>query len=252
MSHPQSELRLRCLFTKSQSEEVQALARSQVPGGTSVVLSASNSESGSPVKGEPPKSRMKIIPTAIVAPFQVLPIQPVGATSLLPEEETYHTETVPFLAPCSLPVLNRFEDDHPALQKLYQNQYAIDMTSSLTRMVYANRVKEIYDGNIPFTVNVMVLNKHDHFVPITEAKALPCEVKVTRRGDWTKHVTIHLVYTRELVQYYNKTVSSTGIRLSSAMFFSEIACGHDFKKCCDLFKSKMFMKMKDFPTDCEL
>ncbi len=104
--------------------------------------------------------------------------------SLFPDHEHYQTETIAFLEPAPLAtLLNRFENDHPTLQRLCLLQYATEMTTSLARTMFANRIKGICDSHVPFVVNVVVLNKDDRFIPLTEAQALPTDVKIIRHGD---------------------------------------------------------------------
>ncbi len=75
------------------------------------------------------------------------------------------------------------------------------MTTSLARTMFANRIKGICDSHVPFVVNIVVLN--DCFIPLTEAQALPTDVKIIRRGDRTTHVIFRLIYIGEAICYYN-------------------------------------------------
>ena len=44
--------------------------------------------------------------------------------------------------------------------------------------MFANRIKGICDSHVPFVVNVVILTKDDRFIPLTEAQALPTDVKI--------------------------------------------------------------------------
>ena len=160
----------------------------------------------SPSRTPPSPSPRTIFPSSfnVRTKIDYLLLQFKETPPLIPDEELYHTETIAFHEPASLAtLLGRFEDDHPVLQRVCQLQYATETTASLARCIYANRIKGIYDGQTPFIVNVLVLNKQGQFFPITAAKAQPREVTITRRGDRTTHIIIRLVYSGEAIRYYN-------------------------------------------------
>ncbi len=145
----------------------------------------------------PTRNTLKVNINYLLLQFQESP-------SLFPDHEHYQTETIAFLEPAPLiTLLKKFENDHPTLQRLCLLQYATEMTTSLARAMFANRIKGIFDSHVPFVVNIVVLNKEDRFIPLTEAQALPTDVKIFRRGDRTTHLIIRLVYIREAIRYYN-------------------------------------------------
>ncbi len=125
--------------------------------------------------------------------------------ALAGEEDHYQSVLLPLEQPhqCTS-ILHYFHDDQPQLEALCQCYYAKRVTTSMARMLRTNRLRGIYTGGSPFVVNVLVEQQEGStdFIPISQARASPRSVKVTSRGDRTRHITIRLHYTGESAQIY--------------------------------------------------
>ena len=125
--------------------------------------------------------------------------------ALAGEDEHYQSVLLPLEQPhqCTS-VLHYFHDDQPQLEALCQCYYAKRITTSMARMMRTNRLRGIYTSGSPFVVNVLI-EQHEgttDFIPICHARASPRSVKVTSRGDRTRHITIRLLYSGESAQIH--------------------------------------------------
>ncbi len=118
-------------------------------------------------------------------------------------EDHYQSVLLPLDQPslCT-PTLTYFYDDQPQLEALCQSYYAKQVTTSMARFMKTNHLHGINSGAVPFVVNVMVEQYEGptEFIPICHARASPRSVKITSRGDRSRHITIRLLYSGEPVQ----------------------------------------------------
>ena len=119
------------------------------------------------------------------------------------EENHYQTVLVPLDRPslCT-PALSYFYDDQAELEALCQCYYAKRTTGSMARFMRTNRLRGINSGAVPYVVSVFIeqYEGSTDFIPICHACAAPRNVKVTSRGDRSRHITIRLVYSGEPIQ----------------------------------------------------
>ena len=125
--------------------------------------------------------------------------------ALAGEDEYYQSVLLPLEQPhqCTS-VRHYFNDDQPQLEALCQCYYAKRITTSMARLMRTNRLRGVYTSGNPFVVNVLV-KQHEgmtEFIPICQARASPRSVRVTSRGDRTRHITIRLLYSGESAQIH--------------------------------------------------
>ncbi len=140
---------------------------------------------------------------ANVRDFQIHHIIFQFKDALAGENEYYQTVLLPLEQPhpCTS-ILHYFHDDQPQLETLCQCYYAKRVTTSMARMMRTNRLRGIYTSGSPFVVNVLIEQQDgsSDFIPICHARASPRSVRVTSRGDRTRHITIRLLYSGEAAQ----------------------------------------------------
>ncbi len=125
--------------------------------------------------------------------------------ALAGEDDHYQSVLLPLEQPhqCTS-ILHYFHDDQPQLEALCQCYYAKRVTTSMARMMRTNRLRGIYTSGGSFVVNVLIEQQEGStdFIPICHARASPRSVKVTSRGDRTRHITIRLLYSGESAQIH--------------------------------------------------
>ncbi len=72
----------------------------------------------------------------------------------------------------------------------------------MARFMRTNRLRGINSGAVPYVVNVLIeqYKGSAEFIPICHAHAAPRSVKITSRGDRSRHITIRLLYSGKPVQ----------------------------------------------------
>ncbi len=95
-----------------------------------------------------------------------------------------------------------FYNDQAELEALCQCYYAKRTTGSMARFMRTNCLRGINSGAVPCMVSVFIEQYEGsaEFIPICHARAAPRNVKVTSRGDRSRHITIRLIYSGEPIQ----------------------------------------------------
>ncbi len=111
------------------------------------------------------------------------------------EDEHYQSVLVPLDRPslCT-PALTYFYDDQAELEALCQCYYAKRTTGSMACFMRTNCLRGINSGAVPYVVSVFIEQYEGsaEFIPICHTRAAPRNVKVTSRGDRSRHITICL------------------------------------------------------------